>query len=407
MSSGWSFCSLRMLLLNKPLAELTEADLRRLGSEEIREGKTIDYKQALPTDQAEAKKEFLADVSSFANTAGGYLIYGIEEREGIPIKIAGIREQDLEAVALRLESSVRDGIEPRIPVVRTHPVKLKDGAAVVIVEIGRSWAGPHMVTYKGTSRFYARNSAGKYQLDVQEIRAAFIGADAVTQKLRDFRTDRIAKVIGGDLGFDLISQAVTMLHVCPIAAMANAEILSLDQMRNGNDSQHLRPIYSSGWNERITFDGLIRLHETVKEPVRVRSYAQVFRSGCIEAVDCSMLIPHGDPPKGGFPSGVFEHKIAGALDSYLRYARTLGLEPPFVVFLSILNVRDYGMILNSYYGDAPNRVDRDHLLLPELLVENPTMPATVLLKPCFDAIWNACGFDGSFNYNEAGQWQPR
>ena len=30
-----------------------------------------------------------------------------------------------------------------------------------------------MVTYKGTSRFFARNSAGKYQLDVQEIRAAF------------------------------------------------------------------------------------------------------------------------------------------------------------------------------------------------------------------------------------------
>lgn len=394
-----------MLLLNKPLTELTETDLDRLVTDEIREGKILDFKQALPSDQAEAKKEFLADVSSFANTVGGHLIFGVEEAEGAAKKITGVTVEDADALTLRIESSVRDGIEPRLPLVRTQAVKLENGRTVVVLEIGRSWQAPHMVTFKGTSRFYARNSAGKYQLDVHEIRAAFVGADAVGQKLRDFRSDRIAKVLAGDLGFDLFGPSVVLLHVCPIAVLATQEAVALERMRR--KSENLRPLHSSGWNERITFDGLIRFHDSQTEPYRTLSYAQIFRNGCIEAADCRMLLPRGDPPVGGFPSKLFEHTVAGALESYLTYAKAIGLEPPYVVFLTVLNVRGHKMLLSNYYGDVQNVVDRDHLLLPEVLVEDSNSPATKILKPCFDAIWNACGFDGSFNYDKDGQWNPK
>ena len=37
-----------------------------------------------PWGSDQEKEEFLADVSSFANTMGGDLIYGIEEENGIP-----------------------------------------------------------------------------------------------------------------------------------------------------------------------------------------------------------------------------------------------------------------------------------------------------------------------------------
>jgi hypothetical protein len=30
----------------------------------------------------------------------------------------------------------------------------------------------------------------------------------------------------------------------------------------------------------------------------------------------------------------------------------------------------------------------------------------VIMKPCFDAIWNACGISKSPNYNENGVWVP-
>jgi predicted HTH transcriptional regulator len=38
--------------------------------------KTIEYKEILPDNKRESKKEFLADASSFANTVGGHIILG-------------------------------------------------------------------------------------------------------------------------------------------------------------------------------------------------------------------------------------------------------------------------------------------------------------------------------------------
>ena len=39
----------------------------------------------------------------------------------------------------------------------------------IIVRVPNSLNRPHMVVFKQWSRFYSRNSAGKYQLDVHEL----------------------------------------------------------------------------------------------------------------------------------------------------------------------------------------------------------------------------------------------
>jgi predicted HTH transcriptional regulator len=61
-----------------PLNQLSEKHLQSLIDNEIREGRTIDYKEKLETDA----KEFAKDVTSLANTLGGIIIYGVvEERD--------------------------------------------------------------------------------------------------------------------------------------------------------------------------------------------------------------------------------------------------------------------------------------------------------------------------------------
>jgi hypothetical protein len=67
-----------------------------------------------PEKTYDAKREFLADVSSFANTAGGHLVYGISEAAGIPTGLPGVVISDFDAEKLRLENLLRDGILPRI-----------------------------------------------------------------------------------------------------------------------------------------------------------------------------------------------------------------------------------------------------------------------------------------------------
>lgn len=396
-----------MNFLQKNLPDVTEAEVIRLITDEIAEGKTLDYKQALPSDQTEAKKEFLADVSSFANTLGGHIVFGVAEEKGIARKLSGISQADLDAVILRLENSIRDGIEPRVPWIRTHAVKLAAGGAIIILEIGRSWAGPHMVTYKGSSRFFARNSAGKYQLDVQEIRAAFLGTVSAAERFRAFRTDRIAKVLSDDLGFGLVGPTATVLHVAPMSAFSIGATASLDQMRRSGAEKTFRPIYSGGWSDRVTFDGYMRYSETNRDPARMKSCVQVFRNGCIEAIDAVMLTAQGDPPRQGVPTGIYEHKIAEALGGYLNYAIGIGLEPPFFAALTMVEVEGYILFINGYWGDSMRPIDREHLFFPEILIEDPAQTPTQILKPTFDALWNACGFDRSLNYNDAGEWAPR
>jgi hypothetical protein len=39
------------------------------------------------------------------------------------------------------------------------------------------------------------------------------------------------------------------------------------------------------------------------------------------------------------------------------------------------------------------------------LIESFPVLADAILRPLFDQIWNGCGWRGSINYNEAGEWR--
>jgi hypothetical protein len=64
------------MALSKPLEAIEESDLQALVDNQVSEHKTIEYKEALLGNADGDKKEFLADVSSFANESGGdYRVY--------------------------------------------------------------------------------------------------------------------------------------------------------------------------------------------------------------------------------------------------------------------------------------------------------------------------------------------
>ena len=102
-----------MLIHGKQFAELEETDLRSLIEDQVAEGKNIEYKSALPSKSDRDKKEFLADISSFSNSAGGYIFFGISESNGLPVEIKGLGDIDPDAQILRLDNFVQD---PRIEI---------------------------------------------------------------------------------------------------------------------------------------------------------------------------------------------------------------------------------------------------------------------------------------------------
>src|SRR5437899_2362570 len=65
--------------------EWTEDDLIALHKNEVKESITLDYKGSAALQKTDGKKtELSKDVSAFANSAGGTLVYGMIEDGNIP-----------------------------------------------------------------------------------------------------------------------------------------------------------------------------------------------------------------------------------------------------------------------------------------------------------------------------------
>ena len=61
------------------LNQIDESAIEALKTNTVSESKTLEYKSQLPGGTDAEKKEFLADISAFANTREGDLVFGVEE----------------------------------------------------------------------------------------------------------------------------------------------------------------------------------------------------------------------------------------------------------------------------------------------------------------------------------------
>lgn len=267
-----------MVFGGKSVSDLQEDDVLRLDEPE---GKTIDYKGGLPGTTPQEKNEFRADVCSFANTAGGYLLYGVRETGGRPDNFTGC-SGDADAQMQRLESLARDGIEPRIPGLQCHPIRLASGNWILAVYIPRSWVAPHIV--KDTSRFHARNSSGKYSMDYQQIKSAFGLSETLQGRVRAFRFDRLAKIEAGESPVALAQEPKVIAHILPMAAFWTTSSIDCQAAMSSQQWKSLAP-KGSHWN-RHNFDGIISY---VSGANGVQDYVQLFRDGVVEKADARIL----------------------------------------------------------------------------------------------------------------------
>jgi len=388
-------------MIEKPFDSIEKTDIEALQANAVPEGRSIDYKRTLPGNTDSEKKEFLADASSFANAAGGDLIFGVVEDEGVPVHIPGLGGIDPDKEILRLEETVRTGVDPRIPGVQSKAIEGFAEGPVIVLRVPNSWASPHMVTFKGTSRFFTRCSAGKYPMDVTEIRAAFALAEGVPKRIQAFRDDRLGKIMAGSTPVPLEPKPVLVVHLLPVSSFSSEIVI--DQGDLDSNLVHLRPIGSSGWNNRFNLDGVVTFSPPRGDESRSRDYCQIFRSGRIESAYADIIRERDGT--GWIASVAYEQDIIRAIDSYLDSLKALEVPLPIVCLVSMVGVKGARMWTRSgmvWRGAVP--IDRDVLVLPDVVFESYDDKALRILRPVFDAVWNACGYQRSFNYDEDGNW---
>ena len=395
-----------MFVINKKLAEITAADLDALVTNKVTEGKHADFKRDMIGNSDNDKKEFLKDVSSFANAAGGDLFIGVDEAEGVATKIVGL-SIDADKEILRLDAMIRSGIDPRIPSFEIRAVPIADKKCVIIIHVRKSWMAPHMVTYQNMSRFFSRTSNGVYQLDVTELKNAFVASETAVERIRAFRNERVARLLANETPVPFEDGAKMILHIMPVNAFDAGQ--RYDVLPVSGHQLMLKTLYSNSLTQRINLDGVI-WYQAVADKTLSGNYAQIFHNGVIESVTHNMLRPRD--VKGqtllSIPSTPFETKTFDCIHNYIEIYGKLGIEPPYLAFLSMTGVKGYRLGLSTDYFDEMDTIDRDVLLTSEVLITDISKPVSQLMRPIIDQVWNACGRATSVNYNEQGEWvRPR
>lgn len=111
-----------------------EGDLQSLIANKIPENLSLEYKSsdALNLLEERHKKEFTKDVSAFANSEGGILIYGIVEENHLPNLLdAGIDPNII--TKERIEQILHSGIKPKISRLHINPVQLSNSRNIAYV----------------------------------------------------------------------------------------------------------------------------------------------------------------------------------------------------------------------------------------------------------------------------------
>lgn len=260
-----------------------------------------------------------------------------------------------------------------------------------------------MVTYGGMSRFYGRGTSGRFQLDVAQIRVGFLEAEAAYDRVRRFRLERVASILGGETPIRLGPGPKAIFHALPLSPTEVwSRVVSMGEDEIG--SRRLPPLAGTPGNWRYNLDGFV-VH-TVRDDLSIQTYVQLFRDGGIEAVSGGILVQ--DSRRGGFYGLGLEEALIRGLSAYQRFWGELGVAGPMAMGLILSGIKGWKVLaFPGFLGDREETFDREVAVLPEVLVQDVGAPTDQVLKPMLDRVWNAGGWAESPHYHD-GRWvRPR
>ena len=188
---------------NKAFDEIGYEDIVDFIKQRIPENLFLDYKgDILRSGSLPKAKEFGKDVSAFANTSGGWIIYGIATDEKDEVKplerdaIVGIEDQP--GLREKIENKILSSIVPK-PFYRIKKIDIKDkNRCVILVYIPQSYQYVHMTIANGENRFYKRREFSSEPMDYYEIKKRFeeIGQ---TEEYRHNLINKLTKQASADI----------------------------------------------------------------------------------------------------------------------------------------------------------------------------------------------------------------
>jgi hypothetical protein len=368
-------------MFNKPFDNINIDDINFLIENAVPEGTSIDYKEQLHLDSREQRKEFAADVTSFANTNGGYLVFGVSENEGVINEINGEVFSNIDHLKQKIENLLRDMVEPRMNGLQMKAIEINAEKSIFIIRIQRSFSGPHIVRGR---EFYGRNTSGKYQLEYNEIKRRFLENEGLYKEIQDFHLERLFKVKADEGYLRLAPGPTIMLNVLPLSAFGfDASVLDLGSPYD----EDFAPLYQAGVDYHIGFEG-IGWRTTIQH--QCYGYHHINRRGIVEIVDRGILRIIGEGQRITINIPMIEQKLNEVANKIARNYLRYGVEGPFVLRFALLDVGQ-AVFINQNGEVTQYNILQNDLLFPSMII-NDFSEFRSFSSQVGDLLYNAAGY---------------
>lgn len=341
------------------------------------------------TDRSpEFQKEFRKDVSAMANASGGVIIIGVSpDLTGDGYVLDPIPSVNRDAEERRLQQYL-DQLDPRLTDVTFHWLSVNTIESVLVVEVGKSFHGPHQ---NSDGAFYYRDGGRVTQMKQKQLAHEFAGGARRAAALRQLRHERMTMAETGE-GLPAITGPHLMIRLHGVEEQA---IVVLP-----HNCQGIQLIFASVMDFLTNIDGVI-----VRCGIDTR-YAAVLRTGCVEwHLGLGASPGFRDGPNRPYVSlanylGDFAKNVA---PSAVRWLRAAGVHGPLVLTADLsglkgLAIQSEGIASMPDYEYERHRFDRHRIMTPAVHFDGGDLGlASAIADICAD-IWRAAGYDSPDDY---------
>ena len=371
-----------MSLIHKSIETIEIDDLNELKVNGVSESTTLEYKELLNLNKNSEKKELLYDISAFANTQGGEIIFGVNEKRdgagkstGLIDTICGIKNLNFDDTVKKIENLVRDGIEPRLNRLSWKEVEIDSESSVIILRVERSLNSPHMVKISGDkgfyTRFYARNNAGKNPMSYDEIKQSFLNSGGLIQDALNWQNQRFDNNYI-NIPYNLISPTFLALHFIPLG---NRNDLSEDECKKAflNKSE-FRPISTTaagGYSHSPALEGFMSYTSLKYGSLEIYGFVLLHRTGHIEIVDTDFFGSIIKFRKGKLDLAYLGEFFDGTLSNIIEGMKRIDLRPPYLLTLNFINAIDHEFFERDKHRYGPvKKIKSNRLTLKPMLIQD-------------------------------------
>jgi hypothetical protein len=363
------------MFLTKPVSELEYKDIEDLTSSGEPESVVLDYKKTMKTisGSERAKAELAKDICAFANSQGGYLIIGIEEKKGKPVHPPCGTERMLEEQKAEewLEQVIISNIEQRV-ITDIKVISIpKSDLCIIVVHVPMSIRMPHMVTCQRDNRYYRRifkrHQFESLPAEEYEVREMFEKGTRISNKATEYLSSQsysdpssatfAENIYTKQLGMRARGEQITSVYEVPASRFATfvacPDFLTDDLIDTGKDelwnwldpnSKRYPPDLGGMFlprDKQATLDGIKLTEENYFPPdsqrKSLKQFLRINRNGYIEMGGSFAMKYNDDVYFAYIPIVGFFWQFLGFVSELYRLE---GLHSPFKVMLNMKGTED-------------------------------------------------------------------